>query len=155
MNKKTGKHKKSSTSKIQKHEPGVLVETAEQIEEKVKIAKDKGSEIMGKTSGMAEEFIKKVRKGVSDVGDIATKALDELNQVAQEYADKFKNTIEMKNLSNQKEILVTKLGSAVYNKMKDKDTENIYIDEEMKKIIKNLEKNDKQIIKLGKRLDMK
>ena len=153
MNKNTRKDKKSSTSNVYKHEPGVLVETAEQIEEKAKKTKDKGVEIMDKTSNIAEEIIKKVRKGVSDAGDIASKALDELNQIAQDYTDKFKNTIEMKNLSKQKEVLITKLGLAVYNKMKDKDTENIYIDGKIKKIIKNLEKKDKQIIKLGKKLE--
>jgi uncharacterized protein YoxC len=149
------RRKKASVNRSLKHERGVLVETAEQIEKRTRKVKDKGTEIFGKTSDLAEEVIKKVRKGVTDMGEIASKALDELNQIAQGYAERYKNIVEMKNLTKQKQMLVTKLGLAVYKKMKNKENSNIYIDEEIKKIILKLEKNDKQIIKLGKKLENK
>ena len=49
-------------------------------------------------------------------GEVAGKAVDDLQDTAQEYIDRFKNSVEMKKASTARQKLVMSLGNIVFTK---------------------------------------
>ena len=129
-------------------EKSFLTETAGNIEEGAKIFGEKAGEIAGALLG-------KLRKGVSQAYQASAKVVDELSQTAHDYTEKYKTEMEMKELRGQKDDLTTRLGAAVFKQLKTKGTvrDTFFQEKEIRDVVERVEKLDREIVKLGKKLD--
>jgi hypothetical protein len=142
-----------------KEEHGPLVEAAENIEEGAKIVREKVSEVASsiteKTSEVTGPLIDKVKDSVSDIAELSKKVLDEISQTAQEYVEKYRHKAEMKKIGEERKELTIKLGTLIYIRYKVRNIgpENLFQDQEILRLMKDIEEKDKEIIKKGKELD--
>jgi len=115
------------------------------------------SDIASKTSKIAEELYIKLKKGVSEAYDVSAVVLDDLVQSAEKYADKYKNKIEMRRLNADRDDLAQQLGSIVYIRFKQKKPfdSRFFADKKLNGLLDKIEKLDKEIVKIGKKLDKK
>jgi hypothetical protein len=152
---------KTMPVKENKEDTGFFVDAAENIETGAKVVREKttevASDIAEKTSEVTNTVIDKVKDVVSDAVDIGTKTFDEVSDTAQNYINKYKNKLEMNKVSDERNKLTTKLGSIVYirHKVRDVGPEHMFKDQEILTLIKDIEKKDKEIIKIGKKIESK
>ncbi len=157
---------KSAVKKVQTKEKnlddtGILVEAALNIEAGAKTvskyASDVAKDVADRTSHVAEEVIKRTKKGIRDVYEIGGKAVDDLQHTAQEYIDRFNNSVEIKKASAERQKLVTNLGNLVFTKYQHKKikNENLFEEEQFVNLIKEIHTLDKKIVELGKNLENK
>ncbi|MCJ7713184.1 hypothetical protein MUO66_01820 [Candidatus Bathyarchaeota archaeon] len=138
--------RKKTTSK-QKTDKGILVEAAENIEE--------GAKIVGeKTSVIAADAYEKVKKGAADVFDASSKVVTDLYKSASEYAELFKDKIEMQKLKSERDRLSRDLGKYFYlrYRVEGLSFRELSAEKDFKTLIKDIEKVDKEAIRLGKSL---
>jgi hypothetical protein len=142
-------------------ENGVLVETARKVETGARIIGDKTVEVVEKvsdqTTQIAEVAYDKLKKSVSDAYDKSSKTMTEMSKKAGKYVKKYEDTIEMKKLSNDKNIKMQELGTHVFAlyKSKSRDIKELLINNDSKKILGELEILNKEIVKLGRRIKKK
>ena len=150
--KKTVKEKEPKASQ---REGGILVEAAYNVEEGVKVVSEKAAKIAEKGTEVAGDVYDRLLDGLSDVYKFGSKLVDEMSQTAQDYIEKFEYSQEMRKLSEEKNVLLVKFGSMVYmrNKMKNVKKEDILKTDEIKDLIKDIGDKDKEIIKVGKKLE--
>lgn len=129
-------------------EKSFLTEAAGNIEEGAKIFGEKAGKIAGALLG-------KLQKGVSQAYQASAKVVDELSQTAHDYTEKYKTELEMKNLRGQKDDLTTRLGAEVFKQIKTKGTvqDSFFQEKEISDMVERVEKLDREIVKLGKKLD--
>jgi hypothetical protein len=168
--KSSTKHKRTSVKKdnaqnqnasdnVKDSTRGPSVEAAESLEGGAKAVAEKVSEVASavteKTSELATPVFEKVKESASDIADMSKKVLDEISQSAQEYIEKYKHQVEMKKVGEQRKELIIKLGSMIYvrHKVQHIGPENLFAGSEIISIIKDIEKKDKEIIKMGKKMD--
>ena len=115
------------------------------------------SDVADKTSKFAEEIYEKLKKGVSDAYDVSAVVLDDLVQSAEKYADKYKHKVEMRRLNSERNELARELGSIVYARFHQKKAFDsaFFSDKRLNSVLAKIEKLDKDIIKIGKKLDKK
>ena len=143
--KKTTVRKKTKSK--QKTDKGILVEAAENIEEGAKIVGEKTSEI-------ASETYDKVKKGAVDVFDTSSKVASDLYQAASDYAELFRDKIEMQKLKSERDRLSRDLGKYFYlrYRVEGLSFRELSAKKDFKTLIKDIEKVDKEAIRLGKSL---
>jgi hypothetical protein len=152
QNKKSNKHQA-----IPKNKP--LVDFAENIEIGVKSVGKKMSDaaavVVEKTSTMAKPTYDKLKESFADVSELGKEMLDELTNTAQHYLEKYKNRIEMKKLNDEKNKLVHQLGNIIYVRYKIKNVGPIKLfrDPDIQTLIKDIENKNKEIVKMGKKID--
>jgi hypothetical protein len=157
--KKENNHTEETSQNPDNKEHSPLVEAAENIEEGVKIVGEKVSEVAAtiadKTSELAGPVIEQVRESVSDITDLGKKAVDEVTRTAQNYIETYKNKVEMNKIGEKRKQLVIKLGSIIYVRYKIRNIgpEKLFKHQEILRLIKDIEKIDKEIITLGKEMD--
>jgi hypothetical protein len=153
--------KKVPAKKKNLDDTGILVEAALNIEAGArtvsKYASDVVKDVADRTSQVAEEVIKKTKKGIRDVYDIGGKAVEDLQNSAQEYIDRFNNSADMKKAGAARQKLVTNFGNLVFAKYQDKKfkNENLFGEEQLVNLIKEIQTVDKKIVELGKKLENK
>jgi hypothetical protein len=161
------KHKSSETDnkklknkyQFQKEERGPSIEIVENIEEGTKVEGEKNSEesstIVDKTSEVVGPVIERVKESVGDIADLGKKVIDELTQTTQNYIEKYKNNVEMNKLVKERNKLTFKLGSIGYlrHKVRNIGDENLIRDQNILRLIKDIENKNEQIIELGKKND--
>ncbi|KPL17380.1 MAG: hypothetical protein AMS23_00540 [Bacteroides sp. SM1_62] len=115
----------------------------------------KNSDFVEKSSVLAGKVLEKIRGGVSDAYEAGVKALDELANSAQNYLEKYEDSREMKRLSSERRELTKELGIRVYSNNKSKKTsiENLFTDKEIGVLVERIEVLNKEIVKLGKKID--
>jgi hypothetical protein len=156
---KTSTAKKSAKMKqpeaVRPREGGILVEAAYNVEESAKKMSKKASKFAEKGTAVAGEFYEKIREGLTDVYEFGIKLADEISQNAQVYIEKYKNSTEMKKLIEEKNKLFIKLGSLIYlrSKMRSVKSEDILKDNGVTFLVNEIEKKNKDIIKVGKKLE--
>ncbi len=145
--KTTSQSVKSSGKKNVQKKKSFITELIENVEYGAKLFGEKTSEI-------ATETFEKVKQGASEAIDTSSQVVTDLYSSASDYADQFKDKIEMKKLNNQREELVSNLGAYFYKNYKiDKITfSKLSKTSEFTSLIKKIQRLDKEIIELGKDL---
>lgn len=136
-----------------------LVDAAENIDAGTKLVKDKtaelASDIAKKAAGFKDTLFDKVKKGVSDAYEASSKAVEELTETAQEYADKYKHKIEINKLKAKQDKQYTRLGTLIFDKYKvvGITADKLFKEEDIKELINEIENTAEQIVEQGKALD--
>lgn len=125
-----------------------ITETVGNIEEGAKIFGEKAGEIAGALLG-------KLRKGASEAYKTGAKVVDEVSQTAHDYSEKYKTEMEMKKLRGQKDNLTARLGAEIFKHFKAKGTvrDTFFQEKEISDLVEGVEKLERKIVKLGKKLD--
>ena len=114
-----------------------------------------GAKLVGeKTSLLASETYDKVKKGAIEAIDTSSQVVGEMYYSASDYAEQFKDKIEMKKLNAKKEESFADLGRMFYKKYK---IENMAFSKFSRtkgfsSILKNIEELDQEIVDLGEHL---
>lgn len=162
--KKSTAQKKNSKTKVkQSPEPenkkdDFLTEAAKTIESGVDVAGEKISELADKTVETAGELFKAVKKGLSSTYDASAKVIDDISNTAQDYIDKYKKNLEVNKLSEKRDELTKKLGTLFFAEFKVKKEDTVpsfFKKEEILNLIDEIEKLNKNIVKIGKKLENK
>ena len=136
-----------------------LVDLAENIEIGVKTVGKKMSDaatvVVEKTSTMAKPTYDKLKESLADASEFGKEMLDELTNTAQHYLEKYKNRIEMKKLNDEKNKLINQLGNIIYVRYKVKNLGPIKLfrEPDIQTLIKDIENKNKEIVKMGKKID--
>lgn len=150
---------KTTTAKKVKEETTFIKETTENIEAGIKVVGDKASDvadiITDKTSKIAGDLYDKIKKGVTEAYEFSSKAVEELGKSAQVYIEKYETSMEMRKLRDQRNKLAAELGKMVYVELKKKkiDAGSLVEDTAVKEKILDITKLDKDIVKLGKKIE--
>ena len=126
---------------------GALVEIAESIEAGAKLVGDKTSEIAGDAFDI-------VKKGAEEIFVAGSKVVSDLYHTAGEYAETFKEKVEMSQLKSDKERFTRDLGRYFYTNyhVAGLTFKEVSSKKEYKELIKKLGELDQQIVELGKSL---
>ena len=158
--KKTADIKTASPNR-KREETSILKEAALNIEESAKnvskYASGVAKDVAERTSKVAEEVIRKTKKGISEAYDIGSKTVEDVQQSAMEYIDRFKSSVEMKNESAKRTRLTTKLGSLVFSKYQKQSItpDQLFNEKQIIDLIAEIQTIDKKIVKIGKKLEKK
>ncbi len=142
-------------------EDGILVETARKIETGAKVIGEKAVDVADKLTEQTSEFAEigydKLKKGVSDAYDISSKTISDVSQKAVKYIKKYENTVEMKKLSNDRDMKMQELGTHIFTlyKSKSQDIKELLANNETQKFISDLELLNKSIVKIGRKIKRK
>jgi hypothetical protein len=156
--KKTPKKQNQQSSGSGQEKSDFLTEASKSIESGVEVASEKISEFAGKTAETAGELYKAVKKGLSSTYDAGAKAIDEISNTAQDYIDKYKKNTEVNKLSEMRNQLYKKLGKEFFEvyKTKKEDTLKLFFNKkEILDLNSEIEKLNKDIVKIGKKLEKK
>ena len=161
--KKTSSDKTGSASGAQekkaKKKPGFFSEATENIEAGARLigkkASKMASELAGTTSDIASKIKEEVKEPASEALAAARRTIDEFSDKAQEYLDKYKHRSEINRLAKERDVLIKVLGQLVYLKLKSRSAnkEILADNEEVKNLVKNIKKKDREIINAGKESD--
>ena len=136
-----------------------LVDAAENIDAGAKLVKDRTAEIAadlaGKASSFKDTLLHKVKKGVSEAYEAGSKAVEELTETAQDYAEKYKHKMEINKLKAQQERQYTVLGSLIFEKYKvaGLTPAKVLKEKDIVELINEIEHTSVQIVEQGKALD--
>ena len=136
---------KKTNAEIEK-EKGYLGEVAEDIGEGAKKMGEKATEF-------GDIVVDKLKKGWSQAYAAGAKAVDELSQTAQDYAEKYKAESEIKKLKGEKDKLMAQLGLSIFkHHLADGGfAESFFNRKEIIEQFNQIEILDKKIIKIGKK----
>ena len=131
-------------------EKGFLDEVAEDIGEGAKMVGEKATEL-------GDIVVDKLKKGLSQAYAAGAKAVDELSQAAQEYAEKYRAESAIKKLKGEKDKLMAQLGQSIFKHHLAGGgfAESFFNRKEIMDQFNQIEIVDKKIIKIGKQLDKK
>jgi hypothetical protein len=152
---KSSKPEAKKISPPAEEEHGFLTEAAENIEAGAEVVGEKVSQIAQKTAEVAGEVFEAVKKGFSTAYDTGAKVVDEITHTAHEYAEKYKHNVEVKRLSEERDRLIAGLGliTFVKHKIKKAAPRKLLEEKEILDLIKEIEKLDREIVKIGKELE--
>ena len=124
--KETKSTKKTETKKttIPEEKHGKLTEAAKNIEDGIEMAGEKFSELAEKTSETAGELYQVLKNKISATYDTSAKIVDDINQSAQNYIEKYKKNLEINRLTDDREKLTQKLGTEFFSRYKSRKDEN-------------------------------
>jgi hypothetical protein len=162
-NDQSQKESKSTDNKGDKvkDKNGILVEAARKIESGAKVIGEKTADVSEKvsaqTSEIAEKVLDKFKKSVSEAYDVSFKTISDMSKKAVKYINKYENTVEMKKLSNDRNMKMQELGTHFFNlyKSKSQDIRELLANDESQRILNDLELLNKDIIKLGRKIKRK
>ena len=136
-----------------------LVDAAENIDAGAKLVKDRTAEIAadlaGKASSFKDTLLHKVKKGVSEAYEAGSKAVEELTETAQDYAEKYKHKMEINKLKAKQDRQYTVLGSLIFEKYKvaGLTPAKLLKEKDIVSLINEIENTVEQIVEQGKALD--
>ena len=132
----------------------IVDKVQESLESGAQAAKEKISEVAEKSIDIAGEVYDTAIKGVSTAFDTGSKMIDDLTKSAQEYVDRFNQNMEIRKLSEERKELATKLGHETYvnYKVNKKIPQKLTAEKNIIDLMVRIEKIDKEIVKLGKKL---
>ncbi len=154
--KKTSSDKTGSASGSQekkgKKKPGFLSEASENIEAGARLIGKKASKLASELADTAGKIKKEVKGLESEALVTARGKIDEFSDKAQEYLDRYKHRSEINRLAKERDVMIKVLGQLVYLKLKSRSAnkENLADNEEVKNLVKNIKKKDREIINAGK-----
>ncbi|MEJ2053933.1 MAG: hypothetical protein P8X42_08445 [Calditrichaceae bacterium] len=109
----------------------------------------------GRASKLTDSILDKVKQGVSEAYEAGSKALEDLTETAQDYAEKYKHKLEINKLKSKQDQQYTQLGSLIFDKYKiiGIPANKLFQEKDIKNSIKEIEETAKKIVDLGKALD--
>jgi hypothetical protein len=143
-----------------KPEDGILVDTARKIETGTKVVGEKAVDLAEKltdnTTEMADIVYDKFKKKVSSAYHVSSRTIGDIRKTAAKNIRKYGDTVEMKKLNHDRKIKFQELGTHIYTirKSKSQKIEELLADNQSQKILKDLEKLNKDIVKIGKKIKM-
>ncbi|KPL17373.1 MAG: hypothetical protein AMS26_01095 [Bacteroides sp. SM23_62] len=151
---KKGGKTKSQKSRVQAQEKDFIKTIESGLKEAGEQAAVLATEIAEKTSKYAADIFEIVKKGASEAYDYSAVVLDDLYQLAEKYAKKYKNKVEIRKLNTERDDLTKKLGSLVHRvyKLKKLDA-TFFTDKSLTDFLVKIDEVDKEIVKIGKKLD--
>jgi hypothetical protein len=126
---------------------GALVQAAKAIEE--------GAELVGeKAPVIASTVFHSIKKGVSVAYGTSSTLVGGAYHAANDYADKYKNKIEVKKLKAQREAASSRLGSTIYSRIviDEEPPQKAFSDEEITSLLQQIHDLDNEVVKIGKEL---
>ncbi len=119
----------------------------ENVEQGAKLVKER-------TTELATETYEVVKKGATDAYDVSSQLVTELYGSASNYAEQFKERIEMKNLNAKRDKLTSELGNYFYKNYKiDGNAFSKFSKSKgFNALLKNIEKVDSEVVEVGKKL---
>jgi hypothetical protein len=134
---------------------GLLVEAAENIEEGAELVGEKITDVAGKTAVVAGDVLDALKVGFTHAYEAGAKAVDEVTKVAAEYAEKYKQNVEMKRLSVERDKLTARLGFVAYRAFKSKkwSLELLSGEREAGAMYEEIERLDREVIKIGRKIE--
>jgi len=108
-----------------------------------------------KASDVFNRFLKKVRDTAETAYEKGTEIFESVTLTAQNYIDKYKDRSEMSSLKKLRDEVATQLGNMCYMEYSGryKFREEFMKTDEFKNLMAQIRELDKQIIKIGKRLE--
>lgn len=106
-------------------------------------------------AGGAKGVFEKIKERATKVYASSSKMVDEITQTAHEYAERYQHNVEMKKLGEKRDVITAKLGMTAFEQFKssNKLPDKFLNREDITSQIKEIEKLDKQIVKIGKKLE--
>ncbi|MEJ2544715.1 MAG: hypothetical protein P8Y99_11670 [Calditrichaceae bacterium] len=113
------------------------------------------SDLAGKASSFTDTLLHKVRKGVSEAYEAGSKAIEELTETAQDYAEKYKHKMEINKLKAKQDKQYRVLGSLIFEKYKvvGLTPAKLLKEKDIVNLINEIEITSEQIVEQGKALD--
>lgn len=104
---------------------------------------------------VAKGVFEKIKEGMTGVFTAGAKVVDEITQTTHEYAERYKHNVEMKKLGEQRDGLTAKLGMITFDEFKSSDKLPAkFLDrKDVAEHLREIEKLERQIVKVGKRLE--
>lgn len=139
-------------------EKSFLVDTAETIETGAKIVGEKTTEIASdlaqKTAQVARTIFNKVKKDLTEVYEAGSKVVAGATEVAQDYTEKYKNKVEVKELIKERQALYIELGSVIYEKNKSGGASftQLFKEKDVKELLRTIKTKENEIVKMGQEL---
>jgi hypothetical protein len=152
---RSSKSETKKTSPPAEKKDSFLIEAAENIEAGAEIVGEKVSDIAEKTAEAAGEAFEVVKNKLSIAYDSGTKVVDDITKTTQQYIEKFEHNKEIKNLTTERDKLTTQLGMKTFIKYKTSEAsmKSLLHEKEIVEAIKEIEKLNKKILKIGKKLE--
>jgi hypothetical protein len=115
----------------------------------------KGEKKQSDSAGGAKAVFEKIKQKATKVYATSSKMVDEVTQATQEYTERYKHNVEMKKLGEKRDVITAKLGMTAFEQFKssNKLPEKFLNQKDITDQIKEIEKLDKQIVKIGKKLE--
>ncbi|MGB5873359.1 MAG: hypothetical protein WBG01_04895 [Bacteroidota bacterium] len=134
---------------------GVLVDAAENIEEGAELVGERISDVAGRTAEVAGDVLDALKHGFSQAYEAGARAVDEVTKAAGEYAEKYKQNMEMKRLSVERDKLTARLGHVAYRAFKSKkwSLDLLSGEKEARAMYEEIERLDREVIKIGREIE--
>lgn len=131
----------TNTSAELKKESGVVAAVTSSVDDSVKLV-----------GGKASELADKLKKRLSHAFETGAKAVDELSQTGQEFADRYKTDSEMRKLKSKRSKLLNQLGRYGFSHhcSGGKFAESFFRRTEMIEQINQINSLDEMIVEIGK-----
>ncbi|MBD3223577.1 MAG: hypothetical protein GF313_02540 [Caldithrix sp.] len=112
------------------------------------------SDISKRSTQAVNNLLDKLKGNISEAYDASAKFAEQVQEQVQGYVEKYKNVSEIKRLKADKDILINQLGDNVYALYAEQNRKQVsFKKEELEKILKDIEKIDMTILKIGEKLD--
>lgn len=123
-------------------------ESKENIVEGAKVFSEKASDIFKK-------FVERVKEAAEKAYEKGTEIFESVTLTAQNYVEKYKDRSEMSGLKKVRDDVATQLGNMCYMEYSGRYRfrEEFMKSDEFKNLIAQIRELDKQIIKIGERLE--
>jgi hypothetical protein len=117
-----------------------------------------GAKVFGETaSEIFNSFLEKVRDTAETAYEKGSQIYEEVSLTAQDYVDRFRNRSEMVRLKEKRDEVAKELGNMCFMEFSGRYRFRVEFmkSDEFRKLINQVRELDKQIIRLGKKLDEK
>lgn len=106
---------------------------------------------------MSSELLEEAKEKAEELYEAGHEKFEQASAVVHDYADRYKGNREIKKLTEQKEVFTAKFGDIVFHEFKKKGTvaKKFLSTKKMSVLISEIERIDKEIIRIGKDLDKK
>ena len=149
------KSEEKKTSPPPEKQNGYSSEAAENIDSGAEVVEEGISQVAKKTAEVAGNVFDTIKKGFSRAYKLGTEVVDEITQTAHEYTEKYKHNMEVKKLTDERDKLIAQLGLTTFvkYKMKESTPQKLLEEKEILDLIRETEKLDRKIVKIGKKLE--
>ncbi len=106
-------------------------------------------------SSMSAELFEEAKEKAEDLYESGSEKFEQASGVVQNYVNQYKDEQQIKKLSREKNTLVGQIGDAIFHEFKKNGaiSNRFMTTKKMAELIGQIEKVDKSILKIGKKLD--
>ena len=106
---------------------------------------------------MSAELLEEAKEKAEDLYEAGHEKFEQASGVVHDYVDRYKGNREIEKLTEQKAVLTSRFGDAVFHEFKKRGTvaKQFLTTKKMSVLITEIERIDKEILRIGKELDKK